>query len=125
MPAKHDGRSLYVAFERNGRRMSGRFSLEQRMVDFILFIGSINTGFFVEHIEGAFFYILENFGEFLLISGREYALGVTRNVDIPCRNLLAIIQPSPLKTVELPFSVRSAKYYFKIRCSNGCFFSIS
>ena len=77
-----------------------------------------------EHIEGAFFYILENFEEFLLISGRENALRVTRNVDIPCRNLLTIIQPSPLKTGELPFSVRSAKYYFKIRCSNGCFFWI-
>ena len=125
MPAKHDGRSLYVAFERNGRRMSRGFSLEQHMADFILFIASINTVFFVEHIEGAFFYILENFEEFLLISGRENALRVTRNVDIPCRNLHAIIQPSPLKTGELPFSVRSAKYYFKIRCSNGCFFSTS
>ena len=45
MPAKHDGRSLYVAFERNGRRKSGLFSLEQHMADFILFIASINTGF--------------------------------------------------------------------------------
>ena len=38
MPAKHDGRSLYVAFERNDRRMSGRFSLERHVADFILFI---------------------------------------------------------------------------------------
>ena len=83
------------------------------------------TRFFVEHVEGAFFYTLETFEEFLLISGRENALRVTRKVEIPCRNLLAIIQPSPLKTGELPFSVRSAKYYFKIRCSNGCLFSIS
>ena len=101
MPAKRDGRSLYVAFERNGWRTSGRFSLEQHMADFILFIGSINMGFFVEHIEGAFFYTLENFGEFLLISGRENALRVTRNVDIPCRNLLAIIQPSPLRILHI------------------------
>ena len=45
MPAKHGGRSLYVALERNGRRMGGRFSLEQHMADFMLFIASVNTGF--------------------------------------------------------------------------------
>ena len=103
MPAKHDGTSLYVAFERNGRRMSGRFSLEQHMADFILFIASINTGFFMEHIKGAFFYILENFEEFLSISSRENALRVTRLVNILCKNSLAKIQPSPLKTGELAF----------------------
>ena len=68
MPAKHDGRSLYVAFERNGRRMSGRFSLEQHMADFILFIASINTGFCGTY-RGRLLYILENFEEFLSISG--------------------------------------------------------
>ena len=91
---------------------------------FIYWEPYVNTGF-LWNILRVLFYILENFEEFLFISGRENALRVTRNVDIPCRNLLAIIQPSPLKTGELPFSVRSAKYYFKIRCSNGCFFSIS
>ena len=68
MPAKHDGRSLYVAFEQNGRRMSGRFSLEQHMADFILFIASINI---MEHIEGTFFYMLENFEEFLGIAAEK------------------------------------------------------
>ena len=45
MPGKHEGKSLYVAFERNGRRESGRFSLKQHMADFMLFIALINTGF--------------------------------------------------------------------------------
>ena len=54
----------------------------------------------MEHIEGAFFYILENFEEFLSISGRENALRVIHLVNILCRNLLAKIQPSPLKRVS-------------------------
>ena len=102
MLAKHDDRSLYVAFERNGRCKSG--DLVWRNTWRILYYFWFNQhGFFVEHIEGANFYILENFEEFLSISGRENALRVTRNVDIPCGNLLAKIQPSPLKTGELAF----------------------
>ena len=64
MPAKHDGRSLYVAFERNSRRKSGRFSLEQHMADIILFIASIDPGFFVNISRALFsisWRILRNF----------------------------------------------------------------
>ena len=61
------------------------------MADFILVFASIDTGFFVEHIKGVFFYIVENFEEFLLISGRENALRVTCLVNILGRNLLAKI----------------------------------
>ena len=70
------------------------------MADFIPFFASIDTGFFVEHIKGAFCYIVENFEEFLSICGRENALRVTCLVNILCRNLLAKIQPSPLKQVS-------------------------
>ena len=70
------------------------------MADFILFFASIDTGFFVEHIKNAFCYIVENFEEFLLISGRENALRVTCLVNILCRNLLAKFQPFPLKQVS-------------------------
>ena len=70
------------------------------MADFILFFASIDTGFFVEHIKGAFFYIVENFEEFLSICSRENALRVICLVNILCRNLLAKIQPSPLKQVS-------------------------
>ena len=56
--------------------------------------------FFVEHIKGAFCYIVRNFEEFLSIRGRENALRVTCFVNILCRNLLAKIQPSPLKQVS-------------------------
>ena len=70
------------------------------MADFILFFASIDTRFFVELIKNAFCYIVENFEEFLLISGRENALRVTCLVNILCRNLLAEIQPSPLKQVS-------------------------
>ena len=70
------------------------------MADIILFFASIDTGFFVEHIKNAFCYIVENFEELLLISGRENALRVTSVVNILCRNLLAKFQPSPLKQVS-------------------------
>ena len=90
----------------------------------MLFFASINTKFFVERIKGASFCIVENFEEFLSISGRENALRVTCLVNILGRNLLAKIQPYPLKQVRLRFNVRSAKYYFKIRCSGSCLFSI-
>ena len=92
-----------MAFERNGRRMSGRFSLEQHMADFILFIASIHTGFLWNISRALFFYVLENFEEFLSISGQENVLRETRLVNILWRNLLAKIQPSPLKTGELAF----------------------
>ena len=52
------------------------------MADFMLFFASIDTGFFVEHIKNAFCYIVENFEDFLLISGRENALRVTCLVNI-------------------------------------------
>ena len=102
MPAKHEGRSLYVAFERNGRCM--RAILFGATHGGFYAIYCVNQhGVFVEHIEGAFFYILENFEEFLSISGRENALRVSRLVNILCRNLLAKIQPSPPKTGMLAF----------------------
>ena len=47
------------------------------MADFMLFFASIDPGFFVEHIKGAFCYSLENFEEFLSISDRENVLKVT------------------------------------------------
>ena len=70
------------------------------MADFILFFASIHSEFFVERIKGAFCYIVGNFEEFLSISGRENALRVTHLVNILGRNLLAKIQPSPLKQVS-------------------------
>ena len=69
----------------------------------------------MENIESAFFYILENFEEFLSISGRENALRVTRLVNILCRNLLAKIQPSPLKTGELAFECAIGYISFQIK----------
>ena len=72
------------------------------MADFILFFASIHLEFFVEHIKGAFCYIVENFEEFLSISGRENALRV-----ISCkhsRQKFACKNPTfPTKTGELAF----------------------
>ena len=71
--------------------------MEERIADFTLFFASIETVFVVEHNRGAFRYILEKYEEFLLISGRENALRVTRLVNILCKSLLAKIQTSQLK----------------------------
>ena len=99
--------------------------MEERIADFTLFFASIETVFVVEHNRGAFRYILEKFEEFLLISGRENALRVIRLVNILCKSLLAKIQPSQLKQVSWRFNMRSAKYYFKMRCFDSCLLSIS
>ena len=84
------------------------------MADFILFFASIDTGFFVEHIKNAFCYIVENFEEFLLISGRENALRVTSVVNISCMQKFACKIPTfPTKTGELAFQCAIGEILFQ------------
>ena len=89
--AKHDGRRLQAASERNGRRWSGHFVWRNTTADFELFIASIGMSFVTGNNKGAFRYIMGKFEDFLSISSRENALRVTRLVNMLCRNLLAKI----------------------------------
>ena len=89
--AKHDGRRLQAASERNGRRWSGHFVWRSTTADFELFIASIGKSFVTGNNKGAFRYIMGKFEDFLSISSRENALRVTRLVNMLCRNLLAKI----------------------------------
>ena len=85
------------------------------MADFILFFASIDTGFFVEHIKNAFCYIVENFEEFLLISGRENALRLES--DMSCKHSMqkfaCKIPTFPTKTGELAFQCAIGEILFQ------------
>ena len=56
--AKHDGRRLQAASERNGRRWSGHFVWRNTTADFELFIASIGMSFVTGNNKGAFRYIM-------------------------------------------------------------------
>ncbi len=75
--AKHDGRRLQAASERNGRHWSGHFVWRNTTADFELFIASIGMSFVTGNNKGSFRYIMGKFEDFLSISSRENALRVT------------------------------------------------